>query len=320
MNCIICDKNATATGSHIAPASLIQNCIGKHYWEESYEIDSTNATVDVYFGRNNLKNTNTEIKKHHHKVDEILCQTCEDKLGKLESKFSSEFLQKFRIEKFENNFSNYYLESGFEITEPNRLSNLKIQAYIYSIILRYCRYVEIENGHLVMLTENELNKIKSFVNGFLYEKETDFSKSISDFNLILVFDKYSDKGSFVIGIEESVNPYLFYFCEVIVQLFTKKVSDKAEFLFKGCLNPISESKAKIIVGPSEFYQDLMSPAQKVLTKEIVTNGTNDLCRLNNKSYEENLMEFNLLVTKYENNGIGLPIFKALEDLRIKYGG
>jgi hypothetical protein len=57
-----------------------------------------------------------------------------------------------------------------------------------------------------MLTENELSKIRSFVNGFLYEQETDYSKSINDFNLVLVFDKYSDKGSFVIGLEESDNP------------------------------------------------------------------------------------------------------------------
>ncbi|WP_442846116.1 hypothetical protein [Leeuwenhoekiella sp. H156] len=320
MKCIICDKNANATGSHIAPASLIQNCIGKHYWEESYEIDSKNATVDVYFGRNNLKNTNTEIKKHHHKVDEILCQTCENKLGKLESEFSTEFLQKFRIEKFKNNFHSYNLETGFEITEPNKLSNLKIHAYIYSIILRYCRDVEFKNGHLVLMTESELTKIKSFVNGFLNEQETDYTKSITDFNLVIVFDKNSDKGSLVIGLEESDNPYLFYFCEVIIQLFTKQVSEKAKYLFNGCLNSINESKSKIVVGPSEFYQDLMRPAQKVLMNEIITNGTNELCRLNNKSYKENLIEFNHLVAEYENKEIELPIFRAFEDLRKKYSG
>jgi hypothetical protein len=102
-------------------------------------------------------------------------------------------------------------------------------------------------------------------------------------------------------------------------LFTEKVSDKAKYLFSGCLNSISESKSKIIVGPSEFYQDLMSPPQKALIQEIVTNGTNELCRLNNKSYTENLNELNLLVTEYGNRGIELPIFKALKDLRKKYG-
>jgi hypothetical protein len=132
IRCIICDKDANATGSHIAPASLIQNCIGKREREESYEIHSKNASVDVYFGRDNLENTYTEQKKHHHKEDEILCQCCENELGKLESEFSTEFLKKFRIEKFKNNFHSYKLENGFEIMKPNKLSNFKIHAYIFN--------------------------------------------------------------------------------------------------------------------------------------------------------------------------------------------
>lgn len=320
MNCIICDKIADETGSHIVPASLMKNCIGKHYEEESYEIDSAKATVDIYFGRDNNKNKNPEIKKHHHKEDKILCKSCEKKLGVLERKFSTEFLQKFRNEKFKNNFKSYFLNTGFEIIEPNKINNIEIHAYFYSIILRFCRDVEIKNKKLIMLTENELAKIKSFVNGFLYQQETDYSESISDFSLILVFDKYSDKGSFIIGLEESENPYIFYFCEVVVQLFTKEVSDKAKFIFKDCINSINESRAKIVVGPSEFYKDLMQPAQKILMKEIVTNGTNELCGLNGKSYAENLIEFIGLVTEYENKGIEVPIFKALDDLRNKYGG
>ncbi len=93
MNCIICSRDANATGSHIVPASLIQNCVGKHYKEESYSIDAQSVEIDVYFGRDNLKNTSTEIKENHYKDDYILCQECEDNLAKIENEFSTNFLR-----------------------------------------------------------------------------------------------------------------------------------------------------------------------------------------------------------------------------------
>lgn len=258
MNCIICNEPANAKGSHIVPASLIQNCVGKHYAEESYEIDTSNANIDVYYGRDNLKNTDPKLKQHHYKRDDLLCQCCEKKLGQIESEFSAEFLQKFRNEKFKQNFKCYQLESGLEIIEPNKLTNLKIQAYIYSIILRYCRTEEA----LIIQNESDLSRIKSFLCGFLYEKQDDYINSISEFNLIITFDKHSTKGSFVFALEEYTNPYTFYFCGAIVQLFTKK--DKIPEGLKGCLNTIEEEKAKIIVGPSEFFKAIMIPAQEIL--------------------------------------------------------
>jgi hypothetical protein len=317
MKCIICDKSPNAKGSHIVPASLIQNCIGKHYSEESYKIDSSTATFDVYFGRDNLKNTNPEIKKHHHKEDGMLCQKCETRLGKLESEFSTEFLQKFRIDKFKNNFDEYMLETGFEISEPKKLSNLKIHVYIYSIILRYCRDLEIKNG-VTILTESELVNIKTFVNGFLYEHESNYLESISNYNLILVFNKYSEKGSFVFALKELKSPYIFYFCEVIVQLFTNDLSEKAKHLFNNCLNNIKDQKAKLIIGPSDFFNDLILPPQEILASEFATNGTNQLSELNGKCYLENLTELNELMSLYDSDGLKNAPIRALENLIKKY--
>ncbi|TGV03619.1 hypothetical protein [Flavivirga rizhaonensis] len=318
MKCIICEKDANAKGSHIVPASLIQNCIGKHYSEESYEIDSKNATVDVYYGRDNLKNTNPEIKKHHHKEDNILCQKCEDKLAELESKFSREFLQKFRIDKFKNNFESYKLATEFEILEPNKLTNLEIHAYIYSIILRFCRDTEINNGYKFLL-ENELLLIKEFVHGFLYEIDNDYH-SVSNFKLVLVFNKYSDKGSYLCSSNEFSNPYIFFFCEVIVQLFTEEMLDKAKFLFNGCINSIREAKCKLIVGPEDFYNDLTLHMSHILGTDFATNGTKKLCGLNQKPYDENLLEITRLIKQYELNGIKDAPLKALENLTKKYSG
>lgn len=319
MKCIICDKEANAKGSHIVPASLIKNCVGKHYAEESYEIDSSKASVDIYYGRDNLKNTNPEIKKHHYKEDDILCQDCETKLGILESQISTEILQKFRIEKFQSNFYSYITDKGFEILEPKRINNVKIHAYIYSIILRYCRDLNIKYG-VSILSEVELGNIRNFVSGFLYEPENDNNKFVLDYNLVLIFDKYSDKGSLVFSFEEFKDPYIFYFCEVIVQLFTNGMSEKVIFLFNNCLNQIENPKSKLIVGPSEFFNDLTKPPQNILATEFITNGTKRLCELNGKDYYENLVELNELIAEYNSREIKHAETKALNNLTEKYGG
>ena len=103
-NCIICHKEADATGSHLVPASLIKNCVGKHYVEESYEIDAKKVSSDIYFGRDNLKNKSTEIKENHYKKDNILCQECENRLGHLEGSIYTQLLQKCIDPKFDNQF------------------------------------------------------------------------------------------------------------------------------------------------------------------------------------------------------------------------
>lgn len=321
--CIICggrhneDKDANATGSHIIPASLLQKCIGKHYSEESYEIDSSNVDVDVYYGRDNLKNVNPEVKKHHYKEDNILCQLCEDKLGKLEGDFSTEFLQKFRLEKFKHNFNYYHLDLGLEICEPKRLTNLQIHAYIYSIILRFCRNEEMKHEQSIILNESELIKIQSFVYGFLYKKENNYSDSISDFNLILTFDKYSQTDSLIATLEEIKDPYIFYFCEVIVQLFTNGVNENNDNSFRKCITNIQDLKTKIIVGPSKIYQDLQSKAN-IAINEFVANALDKITKQNNKNYEENYKEFILLALKFESEGVEDLIFKAIEALQKKY--
>lgn len=163
MNCIICSKDANATGSHIVPASLIQNCVGKHYKEESYSIDAKNVEIGVYFGRDNLKNTSTEIKENHYKEDHILCQECEDNLAKIESEFSTNFLQKFREERFKQNFRIVATEQGTEILTPTKFDNKKIYFYLYSIIFRFCMDSGRKDGSF-FLNADQLESIRLYLN------------------------------------------------------------------------------------------------------------------------------------------------------------
>ena len=63
--CIICGKNANATGSHIIPAHLIKNCVGKRSYENSFDIDIENLDVNRFLGRyiqhNELENIEKEV-------------------------------------------------------------------------------------------------------------------------------------------------------------------------------------------------------------------------------------------------------------------
>jgi len=252
--CIICKNEANAKGSHIVPASLIKNCVGKRYREESYQIDSNKLDSDIYFGRDNLKNTTIGRKPSHYERDFILCQTCEDKLAdKLESKFATEFLQKFRVEKFKNNFNSYVSSVNFEIMEPKRLDNREVLAYFYSIILRKCQ-VELLEEKINYLTNKELEELRKFVCGYLYEVDND--NEISEYELLIIFDKSSDEGSYVMVANEFRNPALFYCCEAILILFTEGLDDEAKSLFGNSSNNINSEKAKMIVGPSEYYSML----------------------------------------------------------------
>jgi hypothetical protein len=315
MKCIICEDNADEVGSHLIPASLIKNCVGKHYREESYNIDSKTSKISVYYGRDNLKNTSTEIKQNDYKRDYLLCKKCEKKLADLESKFATEFLQKFRIEKFSNNFIQSYSIIGHEIYEPKKLTNEEILVYFYSIILRFCKVYHFESKDSY-IEENEMLKIKNFINGYFYKK-IDHKIEIEEYKLIINFNKYSDKSQFIATSNHLKNPYIFYFCDAILILFTESMDEKADILFGEISNKIVQKTTKIIVGPELLYNTLSSKIASLMANDYITNGVNYLCEINNKTYEANLLEVNELIEKYKGKDLYLTT-GIFEELKKKY--
>lgn len=314
--CIICDREANETGSHIAPASLIKNCVGKHYKEESYEIDVKKATVDVYFGQDNLKNTSPEIKPNPYKRDYILCKECESKLAVIESKFSVEFLSKFREDKYTANFTKINT-AHLEIYAPNKIIHLDILAYFYSIIYRTCKVYEME-GHDKYLTSQELDSIKEFVHGYLYASDEDYTDKIKDYKLLMIFDKTSDE-SWHIGTSNTFNPpYIFFLCDVIVQLYTSEIPKKDEILFEGALNIVNQESTKIIIGPKILYIKYFQMFTNLLAADFIENGIRYISRRNGKSFEANRAEYEALLNEYNKKGETNSSAKAFEDLRVKY--
>lgn len=317
MNCIICENTADEVGSHLIPASLIKNCVGKHYSEESYNIDGKTSKIDVFYGRDNLKNESTEIKQNHYKRDNILCKICEKKLAELESKFASEFLQKFRNDKYLSNFNSKLSSSKLEILEPKKISNLEIQAYFYSIILRFCCTYKVEENDSY-IEESDLLKIKKFIYNFLYDNIIVGDYGIGDFKIAIIFNKYSTNSSFISNLDNIKNPYTFYFCESIIVLYIGEIQNKIEPLFVDCLNSIIDESSKIIVGPALMYEKFTSLKAYILAQNFITNGINHLSELNKKSFEENEIEVKKLIEKYEKDDKALYIVKIFEDLKKKY--
>ena len=316
MNCIICDKTADEVGSHLIPASLIKNCVGERDKEESYNIDSKNSIVSVYFGRANSKNTSTEIKPNDYVRDYVLCKICEKKLGLLESKFANEFLQKFREDKYSNNFNSYISLHKYEIFEPRKVTNIEVQAYFYSIILRFCSVYKLEDNDSY-IDEKDLLKIKKFVKSFLYDIDTDIGE-IEDYRMIINFNKYSVKSKFIATNNQIKNPHIFYFCEAIVILFTKNLDEQEAFLLEELTNSIKANSCKIIVGPEEFYDSFSKKIADILAEEFITNGVNFITKLNKKTYVENLIEVNSLIEKYRKDNIKVYITEIFNELNKKY--
>ena len=315
--CIICDLEANEVGSHFIPASIIKNCVGKHYKEESYLIDAKKSEIDTYFGRDNMKNQSTEIKENHYKRDHILCKECEKLIGLLESKFSTEFLSKFRNDKYKANFRKSVSKVGLEFYEPNKLSNIEILAYFYSIIYRSCKVYEME-GMSKYLKTAELKGIKKFVHGYLYNCKEDFTDEIKEFKVSVIFDKTSDKSLHIGTSNTFTEPYVFFFCDAILQLYTGKVSEKHLALFEEALNDINQEQTKIIVAPPQFYQRYSKKFTELLAGNFIENGIKEISNRNGKSFDDNMIEYKALLGHYKSHGKTNPSVVAMDDLREKY--
>ncbi len=322
MNCIICDNTADKVGSHLIPANLIKKCVGDRNYEESYNIDLKKASVDIYFGRSNLKNKSTQKKQNHYTRDNVLCKTCEEKLAGLESKFAREFRNIFRIERYKSNFNIYkktifYHNSStdYEIFEPKKITNEEVLAYFYSIIFRFCEVYKMEDNDSYLET-NDLLILKKYLKGFLYQNCKDYTEYIKEFKILINFNKYSDKSKFIATSDELKNPYTFYFCEAIVLLYTKKTNETVN---KGeILNTIEQEFTKIIVGPEKFYDTMSDIIASIKGNVLKTNAVNIISKLNKKPYKENLDEFNDIFSKY-NDGIDTSAFtKAFTEMKEKY--
>ncbi|WP_314235932.1 hypothetical protein [Capnocytophaga sputigena] len=314
--CIICDEKADAKGSHIVPANLLKSSIGERYREESYEINATKATVESYFGRENPKNTSTEIKRKPYLRDYILCQECEKSLSKLESDFSQEFLNKFRDEKYRQNFKIEVYDDNIKVFTPKRIDKNRIYAFLYSVIYRYCMDSGIyENDYCIK--NDELEKIKSYLKEYIYGDSEIANKYIGEFGLVILFNEEIRADSFVGEKIENNEPYLFFFNEVILMLSNNDVDKKRKFSFDGIKNSIINRREIKIIVDSECFNVFLKLHKDYISKNYVSNKVNNLCLLNGKSYQENYIELVAEMNKMDTSEV-FAFDKACKILEKKY--
>lgn len=173
--CIICDKEANQTGSHIVPMNLIKECVGNRGNETSFNTDLLTGVQKVYIG-NDLKHKKDEINTKNltenstnpYVLDYILCHICEKKLGNIEGKVYTEIISKIKHEKFNNNFKKTTI-NNFEVLIPlKRITTQDLNIYFYSIILRFICLNQVK-GIKTTINNTIIKSIKDYLKQKLYD-------------------------------------------------------------------------------------------------------------------------------------------------------
>lgn len=302
--CLICQSDpATKKNSHWVPATIIDPCVGKRNYEESFNIDFTNGGIETFFGRSNTKNNEhglqLEKKKHHYMHDFIFCPTCESKLGDLEGKVSPHLMNEFR-----NNTASYNSKKskyGIDFRELKGLRDDEFMVFVASIIFRYDISFRISH-QTKLLPDEEVEMLRSILHEFIYENKLKSSKKASKhfyFNLITK-DHFKEKDpTFILTSNTWDYPNIIYMCQYIILWFSEDDADKTKpSPFQNIVNRIGDTPNCIIIN-DQIWAWMISQVEIFKDDFLVKVGEN-ITKLNGKSIEENIAEFQELVSKLTN--------------------
>jgi hypothetical protein len=220
MSCLLCQINkADATGSHFAPAWIIEPTVGKRDSEEAYSIDAEAHEIDVHYGRENKKAKEGVISKNPHVRDFIFCSQCEKKLGLIESEIAPFLKEKIYYDKYKSQFKFEDLGGGNVKLSTTKFSAAVFHAFIYSVIWRICLQQRLETN-----TSSTSPAIEERLRYFLIDK---LSKSIKElkemeFSLSYPYAIFTSNGidikqaSLINPDSELTNPLLFYIGKILV--------------------------------------------------------------------------------------------------------
>ena len=225
-------------------------------------------------------------------------------------------MNKFRDEKYRQNFEIEVYDDNFKVFTPKRIDKNKIYAFLYTVIYRYCMDSGIyENDYCIK--NDELEKIKSYLKEYIYGNSEIANKYIEEFGLVILFSEEKRNDNFVGEKIEKNEPYLFYFNEVILILINNYIDKRVENLFdKLKNNVINESEIKIIVD-NKCFNVFLEPYKDYVSKNYVFNEINKLCLLNGKSFQENKLELIEEINKVDDSE-ELAFKEACKILENKY--
>jgi hypothetical protein len=247
--CKLCkEREANQTGSHIIPNFMLVPIIGKRYKEESIKI-STNLSKkeEIYYGRDNLKNTDTEIKEHHFTEDYIFCTKCENFLNvELETPFSSFHKKLDTLLSDKNNFFISHTAKSLRYLECIKFDYQIFIRFFYSILWRmsiskkdFCSKIKLPNQ-----IEESLRK-------------TIISKHFEEFPIVIqTVDKkleIEDSGKVAFGISIKDKKYHFLFIDRFFILFYE---DNFDTNYKQLVN-FKEKHPKFALLTEEEWETLI---------------------------------------------------------------
>jgi hypothetical protein len=277
--CFLCLKEkATKTNSHIIPAGILKEGMGKRDKELIYTINSLTKSIKSYFGRERLDNPSEEIKSNPAAVDYYFCPNCEALLGsKLESLVIPE-LQNFKINA-NVNFSDSVSKGGLKLRTFNKLDSATFNVFFLSVVWRmallYSERSKIEV--LGAIDGPEMNLWRLIIHSFLYQQPN--YEQIQDqycFECI-TSDNFKDPSTcFSLTIDFVDSPNLFIVQEFLIRFYSASDGEVRSDGHKNMLwdNEVinySPHPPRIIVLPENDWEDLRNKMIKGAAR-IYING------------------------------------------------
>ncbi len=146
---------------------MLKSMVGKRDKEESYQFSNfQRSKLDVYYGRDNLKNTDPTIKQNHYSLDYIFCSDCEEKFGVIESAVIPIIQDEIRLKNKEPNYQEIFSKEGITLKKCLRLDNKVFRLFIYSIIWRMTLIYRLEDNIQLLSNEPE-ERLREILNNNL---------------------------------------------------------------------------------------------------------------------------------------------------------
>ncbi|MCQ0110300.1 hypothetical protein [Zhouia amylolytica] len=234
--CLLCGfKPSTKKNSHWVPAAMLKSMVGKRYNEESYQFSSfQKRKLDVYYGRDNLKNTDTTIKQNHYSLDYIFCDDCENKLGVLESAVIPVIQNEIRLERKRPNYKEELGEDGITLKKCLRLNNNIFRLFIYSIVWRFSLIHQLEDN-IQLISKDLQEDLRLILNESLSLDLKEIIENDSIHSLVFqVFtaDSFDDGTEGTVYSEEiHKDPALFFVNEFIILFYGNEYTITGEYYF-----------------------------------------------------------------------------------------
>lgn len=244
--CLICQvEKALHKNSHITPSALLTSAIGKRYSEEAYTIDIETASVEVHFGRDNLKNKNPVPTQNPHAMPYIFCLKCEQLLSELESVNTPLLNDKIRKDNYSQQFEKVKYSEDLSFYSTKSYNQESFFYFLVSIVWRMCLKIKVENGRDTV-PENLYEQFRKSLHAYLYKKTgaEELLKFINGFSIITSPPtKKVDNNNLINPYPQVLNPDIYLVNEITILVHRKDmpITDQKEFGDITQLNPFLTS-------------------------------------------------------------------------------